>query len=452
MINKKLLLVSANVFAVPYPVYPLGLSYIASYLSGKAPELEIRFFDFIVNGAENYINLLSEYKPDYIGISLRNVDDVNAYNRESFLQGYKTAVELSRRHSDAIITIGGSAYSIYPEYLFNLLEPDFAIYGEGEESFYQLLMSFESRTGFEQIQGLVYKKAGELQLNPRNNYFRTPELELNDDLVDFYWQNSGMLSIQTKRGCPFSCIYCTYPLIEGKKVRTLEPDRIVKSLERLYHDKGIDYYFFTDSIFNIHDEFNYRLAEKIIQSGIKIKWGAYFSPYNMNEKLLALLKESGLTHIEFGTDSISDSQLKNYRKSFTVKDVIEKSALCNKLDIYFAHFLILGGIGETDDSIDETYSNSKLIDNTAFFPFIGMRIYPGTPLHKVAIEEGIISSDDKLLEPKYYISKKFDMDSLKEKAKQTGKKWVFPDEDLTDVMMKFRKKNKKGPLWEYIIS
>ena len=187
-----------------------------------------------------------------------------------------------------------------------------------------------------------------------------------------------MLNIQTKRGCPYKCIYCTYPLIEGKKVRTLNTDKIVDTLTELYFGKNIDYVFFTDSVFNLKEEYNYELAEKIIESKVNIRWGAYFSPHNINKKLLNVLKRSGLTHIEFGTEALSDVQLGNYGKQFGVSDIIEISKTCNELEIDFAHFLILGGYGETEDSLNETFKNSKKINKTVFFPFIGMRIYPGT--------------------------------------------------------------------------
>jgi len=99
----------------------------------------------------------------------------------------------------------------------------------------------------------------------------------------------------------------------------------------------------------------------------------------------------------------------------------------------------------------ETFENSKKIGKTVFFPFIGMRIYPGTLLHRIAIAENIVKEDDPLLTPVYYVSKDIDISSLKEKAKKSGRQWIFPDENLTNVMIKMRQKNKKGPLWEYLI-
>ena len=80
-----------------------------------------------------------------------------------------------------------------------------------------------------------------------------------------------------------------------------------------------------------------------------------------------------------------------------------------------------------------------------------MRIYPGTRLQKHAIAEGVISANDDLLKPKYYISANFEPGNLKEQAKATNKTWVFPDEDLSVGIKYMRRKNMKGPLWEHLI-
>ncbi len=449
--KKKILLISANQYTVPYPVYPLGLAYIKTYLESKTNDFEIKLFDFVRKKDEEFIEYLIEFKPDYVGISFRNIDDVNICKKESFIHHYREIVELSRKYSNSMIVVGGPGFSIYPKFLFEFVKPDFGIYGEGEESFYQLLLALENNSDFSHIEGLVFSSNNSTQINSKKNIFRSLDLSFDDELIDFYWQNSGMLNIQTKRGCPYKCIYCTYPVIEGSKVRTLDTDKIIHTLKDLYYNKKIDYIFFTDSVFNMSNDYNHELADKIIQSGMDIKWGGYFNFAKINEPLLVKLKKAGLKHIEFGTESISDTTLKSYNKPFTVKDIIETSALCNKLDIDFAHFLILGGYGETDDTINETFENSKKINKSVFFPFIGMRIYPGTRLHQLAIEENKIAADDDLLEPKFYISDKITLTSLKERAKASGKKWIFPDEDMSAVMNRMRQKNKKGPLWEYLI-
>lgn len=452
MNHKKMILVSANQHAQPYPVYPLGVSYLKTYLAEAMPDLEIHVFDFMTGSFEDYDRLLADINPDYAGISLRNIDDVNIYKQESFISHYRQIIDHTRKYGKPVIIIGGSGFSIYPELLYKTLEPDFGIYGEGEVSLQQLILALENNRDYSVIDGLLYNKNGSIVINKRSRHFKTPVLTFDENLIDYYWQNSGMLNIQTKRGCPYHCIYCTYPLIEGHTVRTLNPEQIVKTLSDLYFQYDINYVFFTDSVFNICNPFNYDLAERLIAANLNIHWGGYFNFVNIDRKLLEKMKQAGLRHIEFGTESLSDTMLRNYGKPFRVDDIMNLCKICNELEIDFAHFLILGGYGESEQTLHETFENSKKIERSVFFPFIGMRIYPGTRLHEIALQEGVVQQNDPLLEPVYYVSENIDLTSLKKKAQQSGKRWIFPDEDLSDIMMRMRKKNKKGPLWEYLVT
>ena len=442
----KLLLVSANLCTVPSPVYPLGISYLKNYLKERSPEYDIQLFDFIVNSHADFAEHLQKYKPDYVGISLRNIDDVNMYRQESFFKHYSAIIETARKFSRSTIIIGGPGYSIYPRFLFDYLKPDFAIYGEGEESLCGLLNALENKTDYAAIDGLVYGKNNETQVNEKKYYCSDPQICFDTELLDFYWKQGGMLNIQTKRGCPYQCIYCTYPLIEGSTVRTFDAGTVADILADLYFNKKIDYVFFADSVFNSSTAYTLDLAQRIISKKMNLKWGGYFNFVNLDETLLRVLRQAGLMHIEFGTDSLSDATLKNYGKPFTVADVLEASKICTRLKIDCAHFLILGGHGETEDTLHETFENSKKIERTVFFPFVGMRIYPGTKLHALAVHENKTTKDDNLIEPTYYLSDNVDPALLKEKAKKTGRPWIFPDEDMTGLMQRLRSRGKKGPL------
>jgi len=450
MPGKKLLFVSANRYVNPYPVYPLGLSYLYTYLHERLPHYEIRIFDFNLNPLSAFKTYLSEFQPDFVGLSLRNIDDVNFYSQESFIGSYKSIVDAIRETSLATVIIGGSGFSIYPVELFSLLAPDYGISGEGEESLYRLLASLEQNKPDLNIEGLVFRQNGKIFSNKRTLFIHEPDLSFDQDLIGFYWDKAGMVNIQTKRGCPYNCIYCTYPLIEGHKVRTLDPAKIVQTLTDLHYQHQIDYLFFTDSVFNINNAYNEELAKKMIAAKLPLHWGAYFSPNNLTLDQLKLYAEAGLTHIEFGTESLSDKTLKNYGKHFTVEDVVRVSDYANQVGVYFCHFMIIGGYGETEQTIEESFENSKRIANTVFFPFIGMRVYPGTEMHRKALQEGLVSQDDDLLEPVYYIAPDINYATLKERAEKTGRRWVFPDEDVATVMNRMRKRKRKGSLWHHL--
>jgi radical SAM superfamily enzyme YgiQ (UPF0313 family) len=447
--NPKILLVSANICQEPYKVFPLGMMCLHTYIKDHFPHWELYFFDFNLQSYNEYSSLLQQNEFDYIGISLRNCDDVNYYAQSSFVHHYEKICNISKYKSQAKLIVGGPCVSIFPKEILEILPVDYAIVGEGEKSLTELILKLESGENVHSVEGLVYKKNQQISVNQRNNYIKESNIRFDAPLALYYFNESGMLNIQTKRGCPYQCIYCSYPVIDGKLVRTLDSKAVVDNIKELYFKQKIDYLFFTDSVFNICENYNIELAHKIIESGVKISWGAYFSPNNFKKENMALYKRAGLTHIEFGTDSLSDTQLINYKKHFTFNDIQNASDICYDLGIFYAHFLILGGVGETEQTLNETFENCKKIKHTVFFPFIGMRIYPKTELYNMAMNEGLISEKEPLV-PVYYISGNCNLETLKESALHTGKRWVFPDEEKNPIVDSLRAKKRRGPLWEYL--
>ncbi|MGL4957109.1 MAG: lipid biosynthesis B12-binding/radical SAM protein [Bacteroidales bacterium] len=450
MKKNNILMVSANRLKEPYPVYPLGVSYLSTYLSENLIDWNIEILDFNLCSINDFTSHIYDNKYKYICVSLRNVDDANIFAKNSYIDWYNTIISTARKYCNSTLIIGGAGFSVFPKLLFDYLKPDYGIWSEGETSLCELIKGLESKKDIREIEGLVYAdELGKITVNQRKDYALSLTMRVDAGLAEYYWKHSGMLNIQTKRGCPYRCIYCSYPLIEGKKVRTLDADLVVENIKQMV-TKKMNYLFFTDSVFNICKEYNIELAQKIIDSGVKINWGAYFSPSNLDKEELALYKRSGLTHIEFGSESFSNTQLKNYGKSFTFKDIETTSKMASDLGIFYAHFLILGGYGETNATIEESIENSKKIEHSVFFPYIGMRIYPNTKLSKIAQQEGLITDDKDLINPTYYISKEVNIDMIKKTALASTGKWIFADDQRSDMMDTFRKRGQKGPLWEYL--
>lgn len=449
--QKKIILISANRHKDPYPVYPLGLSYLKSYLENTLPDFQVEIIDCNLVDMGQLASHIECKNPDYIGISFRNVDGANSLKEGNFLAGYKEIVDVVRKHSKAPLIIGGAGFSIFPSLFMEKMGADYGIVGEGEESLRQLIEKLDKNESVNDVEGLISFGSREEDILSHRCYLDQLDLRFEDDLVDYYWKYSGMLNIQTKRGCPYNCIYCSYPMIDGRQVRTLDASLVVDNMARLKRDKGINYFFFTDSVFNIKDSYNQELAECLIKADLNISWGAYFSPRNIQDESMALYKKSGLTHVEFGTESFSDEVLQSYGKNFTFEKILNASEICLKNDVYYAHFLILGGHGESRKSLRETFENSKKIRYSVFFPYVGMRVYPQTELHRIAISEKVISPDDTLVDPYYYVSPDFDLNLARTLAIESEKAWIFPDDPQSEMMDLLRlKRKKKGPIWEYL--
>ena len=160
----KILLISINQCDEPYPVFPLGVAYIASALHRAGHQT--RLMDWQMDSPE-IAGTIAEFRPDLVGISLRNIDDVLIRKRQTFFDGLSGLCSEIKQLSSCPIILGGSGFSIFPEELLALSGADFGIQGEGEESIVSLVSALEQRTDYSNIAGLVFRNSDRIIVNPR---------------------------------------------------------------------------------------------------------------------------------------------------------------------------------------------------------------------------------------------------------------------------------------------
>jgi radical SAM superfamily enzyme YgiQ (UPF0313 family) len=226
---------------MPCPVFPLGLAYLAKALRKDGHTIEVLDLCFSQDVFTDLKNTIHHFQPELIGISLRNLDNLTFPAPISYLKELEEVVGICRQASSSRLVIGGSGYSLTPKELLQSLDIDFGIVGEGEEVLVQLVKYLEkgeipSPTQNLLIKGKPFPQSIEgAQVFP----FQSPDRSLFQ--IRRYFEEGGMGNIQTKRGCPFSCIYCTYPLLEGKKLRLREVDEVVQEIRLLVQEHGVDY-------------------------------------------------------------------------------------------------------------------------------------------------------------------------------------------------------------------
>lgn len=450
----KILLISANTCATPYVVYPLGLSHVAASLVKAGHSIEIADCATDAGPLTEKIRL---YAPDIIGVSLRNIDDIQIRNTRYFAGDLITLVATIREACRAPLILGGSGYSLFPERLLTDSGADFGIAGEGEEALALFVNAFEHASDYRHIPGLIFRENGTIIRNdgqPCAPSSIVPPLHLRD-LAQFYIRKSSMLNLQTQRGCSHSCCYCTYPLIEGARVRFKNPGNIGEELEKIAATKA-KYFFVVDSVFNSSNDHVMAVCEEMIRRNHGMRWGCFLRPQGLTTECMEIMSRAGLSHIEFGSDSFSDSVLAEYGKNFTFDDVYLSSELARAANVHYAHFLIIGGPGESEATVRETFSNSQRLKKTVHFPFVGMRVYPGTPLFQRAIAEGVIKTDTDLLPPFFYINPAFSSQkafSLLDEFSAISPNWIvgnLPAENAK-VAGNLRNMGIAGPLWEFLV-
>ena len=362
----KILLVSVNREQKPYPVAPLGILYLTEVL--RREKHEVRMVDLCTSYdiASTIKKAFSEFSPDVIGASIRNIDNLSYPGIISYLTDIKKTIDSLHEQSQAPVILGGSAFSIFPEKLLKHLNCNIGVIGAGENALPELLRSIElGKKDFSNIDNVIWVKEGKLHTN-RVTHEENSNYVVDRDLVDnkFYSASGGMGNIQTKRGCQFSCSYCTYPILEGKKYRLRDPEIVADEIEQAHKKYNINHFFFVDNIFNFPADHAEDICRSIIKKKLTAKWSCFANPLNMTEDLLKLMKKSGCENIEFGTDALSAKVLSQLGKSFTLDDVFKTSKLCKESGIKYAHYVMFGGPGETIETLQEAFDNIERLECT----------------------------------------------------------------------------------------
>lgn len=456
---KKVLLVSVNQEKVPYPVAPLGLLYIAHAIKKAGFSVSILDLCFSSNVHSDIKRCIKRMNPDFIGISLRNIDNLTFPQSVSYLPAMKEIINTIKLYSGAPIVLGGSAFSLFPKEILSFLGCEWGVIGEGESALTELLMSFsKDERNYKTIDNLIWKQSGSIHSNCVSLLDHSTDSVLDYGLIDnsMYVKFAGMANVQTKRGCCFECAYCTYPVIEGKRYRLRSPKIIAEEMHLLQKKYSVPHVFFVDDVFTYPPQHATAVCEALLKKNVKMHWSCFASPYGISKKLLVLMKNAGCTHIEFGSDALSDRVLAKLRKPFTVKEVLRASRLCKEVGIKCAHYIIFGAPGENYASLKEAFGTIRKLEGDAIIAMLGIRIYPGTELEKMSVHEGLITARTSLLSPRFYISPEISINELTAQVREVtlaNCHCIVPglgirsSEAMYSVL---RKHYREGPLWGYL--
>jgi radical SAM superfamily enzyme YgiQ (UPF0313 family) len=451
----KVLLISVNREKMPFPVFPLGLAYIAGALREAGHSIEAIDLCFSQDVQKELEGVLQRFQPQVIGLSLRNLDNLTYPHPISYLTEIEEIIHLCQRFSHAKRVIGGSGFSLAPRELLSHLDVDFGVVGEGEEILIRLLKSLEDGIPVSPSPHLLIKGK---TYPPWVHGAKVASMTAPDRSLFHprcYLEEGGMANLQAKRGCPFSCIYCTYPLLEGREVRLRNIEEVVEEIRRLIQEQGADYLSFVDDIFNYPPSYAEALCRQMVRNKLSVKWSAFVHPGFLTEDLLKWMKEAGCAGIEFGTDSGSPRMLRNYGKSFTVREIGRASQLCSQFSVNHCHYLLLGGPGENEETIEESFHLMDQLDPTAVIAMLGVRIYPGTGLERISLSQGMIQKDVNLIHPHFYLSPALKgklVEMVRTKALDR-KRWIVPGLEINitrNLMEGIRRFGIRGPLWELV--
>jgi lipid biosynthesis B12-binding/radical SAM protein len=441
-----ILLISANIAETPYAVYPLGMSMVAAALRQDGHNVVL--FDFLQQGQslDAVREAVRRVHPELIGISIRNIDNVNLLNEQRYVDAVRGIVKVLREETTVKIVLGGSGFSVMPEPVLEAVGADYGVAGEGE----RLFRDFAADAAHGR-----YPAARILYATPQLVGDAIPPAAYDFEILAHYLKSGHMASVQTKRGCEHACLYCTYPLLEGRKIRERTPSAVADDMESLVARYQAKYIFFTDSVFNDKHGRYRALIRELKRRKLQVPWTAFFKPGgDLDGAIVEQMRETGLQAAEIGSDAPCDTTLRGIGKDFTFKDVDRCNSLFLDHGVATAHYFMFGCPGETKETVAEGIANLKSLKRTAIFVFMGIRILPGTGLEKVALQDGLIRAGQSLLEPVYYVSPNVDRkwleDTLRDAFLKT-KHIVFPPDAAEAKLHVLFKLGYTGSLWNLLV-
>lgn len=434
----RILIVSSNITRSPYPLYPLGASVIASALSSDGHD--VVQFDYLQHNTslDAFADEVRRFKPELVGISVRNIDNVNFMSEQYYIDVVKDIVARVRRESKASVILGGAGFSLIPDLILQETDADYGIVGEGES----LVVEFARNAA----RG-IYPEERLLVSHGRLTGTEMCAAQYDETLMQYYLHNGNIASVQTKRGCTYNCVYCSYPVLEGSTIRRRPPGAVVDDIELLRDTHNAKYIFFVDSVFN-DDEGAYRdVVDEMIRRKVTIPWTCFLKPKGLNDEIIERMKMTGFSAAEIGSDAACDITLKKMGKTFCFSDIVECNDLLVKHGIATSHFFMFGGPGETKETVVEGVSNIISLRNCVSFIFMGIRILPDTALYRLAIQENLLAPHEPLLKPVFYFSPSIDkkwMEDTLTKGFAQIRHCVFPPDSLDSSLAVLHKLGYSG--------
>lgn len=407
----KVSIVSVNRVRMPELALPVGPAVVAAVLRREGHEVRILDLCHEPSPDQAIVSHLEAWRPDLVGISLRNLENNQMIGNQSFLGEAKQAVERIRSTSSCPIVLGGAGYSLFSDELLEALDVRYGLAGEAEESVPALLRCIERRQVPRDVPGACHRGDGEV--------VEAPAAKLDDlaggilpafDLLDCapYVALDAPVPIETKRGCDLACAFC--PEGADREGARLKPVvQAVDEIEAATRHVGTSRLFFTDSIFQYPPDHAMALCQEMTRRRLDLRWSAGVNPVGLSRELLAAMKDAGCFGVGLSVDALTDDTLRRYRKGFDQADIERTVGDLRAVGIPFVVFTLFGGPGETPESVIEglDFLDSLAHDEPAFHA-LGLRVFKGTPLEASARDEGLIEPGHNMLTPTYYLSKDLD--------------------------------------------
>ncbi len=393
--SRRVLFLNANETMKPYRVAPLGLAFVASAV--RAAGHDVRFLDYPETAAQRaaFRKMIAGWPADYLAVGVRNLDNSDFHAFESYLRRPAELVAEARlARPELRIILGGPAATVDPELVRRLVNPDYILLGEGEESLPRIIARLEAGEKLPVVIGADEEGKTPFRVLEAGRLPAPRLYEWVENLRPYLRGDAGY-PLQTKRGCPLKCSYCTYGRIEGTRYRFLDPQSIADEVEGAMN-RGVRDFEFVDSTFNLPPRHALEILDAISKRGLVANYvGTGLNPSKLPDELLGAMRAVGFRSVILTAESASDTMLASYQKNYKRARLYEAADLLEKHDITGLWVFLIGGPDETAQTVEETLSfiEERVHSPHAVYITSGIRVYPGSPIGDDA-DAGLFAKED----------------------------------------------------------
>lgn len=377
----------------------LGMAYISSVLLREGHEVKILDMEILQMEWDALPSYLSKESPDLVGIHgttpISNFIAICA----------KTVKETCPK---AIVVVGGPHATLLPEtVLIDIPSVDFILRGEAEFTMRDLVDQLEAgadKDTLKKIPGIGFRLGSHL--------FVSSEMPKIDDLDSLpfpaydllpldticNWsrlaetgKDERVFTMMTSRGCPYSCIFCSGPVLYGHKFRARSAKNVVDEMSKLVRDYGVSHIIFYDSSFSMDTGRVERICQEIIDRSLKVTWRARIRPGSIDLPLLRLMKTAGCLALGIGVESGSQRLLDLLGKRCSIADIESTFRMAKDVGMWTVAYFMLGIPSETKEESYQTVEFAKRLDPD-WALFSTATPLPGTALFELA-KDRLITKD-----------------------------------------------------------
>jgi radical SAM superfamily enzyme YgiQ (UPF0313 family) len=406
------LIIATNRNKLPVAVMPFGACLVADAAEKAGHSVQLVDLMFARDPVRELEKALRARPTDVVGFSVRNIDNNDMRHPVLFFEELSPLLRTVRALAPGTpVILGGAALGVMPEEFLRYTGADYAVPGYGRSVFPQVLAALAGKRNAKAVPGVAWLENGRYTESARHDDKYSAECFVPDFTrwldTAAYASRLSAAPLQTKQGCPFNCVYCTYNMSEGRDYRLFSPGSVVHAVKKSV-DRGLREIEIVDNVFNSPYEHAMAVCKELAhaRTGARLQT-VELNPQFVDDHLLDAMELAGFTGVGITAESAADRVLKGLGKSYTSQEVKRAALAVSRHRLPAIWMFMLGGPGETQETVVQTlrfaadYIRPK---DTAFFN-VGVRIYPGTKLEQIARKQGVLMLPrSEMFRPVNYVS------------------------------------------------